>query len=58
MKLDLNDEEFDECLKAYSEEFRSSNKGPAAELTLRIRLKAIGLDRDEIDLTVSELKRR
>jgi hypothetical protein len=56
--LDLNEDERAECLKAYCEEFLATARGAGEELYLRIRLKSIGLDRDEIDLAVSDLKRR
>lgn len=56
MTLDLNSEEFKECLEAYVSEFNESRKGPADYLYLRIRLSRIGLDRDEIDDVIRSVK--
>lgn len=49
---DLTQEEFEECLAEYLDVFRNSSGSATAELICRIRLKDIGMEKDEIDYVI------
>lgn len=50
--LDLTEEEREECVVAYTDEFKLSNGGAFAEAIYRGKLKKLGIDRDEADYLV------
>jgi len=48
----LTREEYDECVTEYIDQWTNSAGSAAAELTIRIKLRHIGMDADEIDYII------
>ena len=49
---DLTPEERQDCIEEYLDVFKNSSGSAVHEAQLRIRLKKLGIDRDEVDMLV------